>query len=315
MNIHVLPLELKYIICSNLSYIDILSLKYTCRENPQILLPSFKNIFINRSLQHNIVQSYNDAILFCDNLYDTGAYVAGSFILDCLYNTNYHGDIDVYDQGQCDCFNNSLFRGGIEDDNLKFTQRLYQANFKSLGLNDGNYINIRSFINLDYPDLPIDLFDNEDDYENRYEFKEKCRDLIQVIPILLKLKNGERSTIPRFISSTFDLDICKSNFDGEQLYIKNINKLIYRYDYIKPNTLCLLIDYHTDNQYDISELTNIRMKKYISRGFDIKLHPDYDKIVEHVTNEINLDNITNDVYYRFELIDDECINLDLYNDY
>jgi len=86
------------LILYKISYVDNLNFRLTCRDAKNVPLPKFRDIFIKRLLEHNIVPSYNDAIKFCNNLYETGAYVAGSFILDCLYDTNYHRDIDIYDQ-------------------------------------------------------------------------------------------------------------------------------------------------------------------------------------------------------------------------
>jgi len=50
---------------------------------------SIENMDINvmKKLRHNI----------CEIIYKTGACVSGSFLLDCLYDTNYHNDIDIYD--------------------------------------------------------------------------------------------------------------------------------------------------------------------------------------------------------------------------
>lgn len=31
----------------------------------------------------------------CEVIYNTGACISGSFILNCLYDTDYHNDIDI----------------------------------------------------------------------------------------------------------------------------------------------------------------------------------------------------------------------------
>src|SRR5437763_15557537 len=115
------------VILSYLCYVDQLSLKLTC-HNPIVL--NFKAILIKRLLQHRIVPNTILANVFCDHLHKTGAYIAGSFILDCLYDTNHHNDIDIYDQ-------TTLGYDGIEDwfgygnpnSNLLFTQELYNMGF------------------------------------------------------------------------------------------------------------------------------------------------------------------------------------------
>lgn len=103
----------------------------------------------------------------------------------------------------------------------------------------------------------------------------------------MNLKQNERSVIPRFIKSTFDLDICQNIFDGKKLQLKNLNKLIYKYDYIKPNTRFMLTVYEQEEKNE-EEATKNRMKKYLGRGFNIKLHPQYDEINDFVINILKL---------------------------
>lgn len=290
-----------YIILSNLSYVDRLSFRLLNKSTLNLKVPKFKDIFVNRLLEHNIVPTYEDALIFCDNLYSTGAYVAGSFILDCLYNVNYHQDIDIFDQTGIDiinyewtvrleseyhkccdeekerkfeyCDRNSF--QDFESNNLKFTQSLYKLGFGYYG---GESISpnlaIRSYLHKSNPKY-VD--------RNINEIKD-TNDTIQIIPIDLKLKDNERSVIPRFIKATFDLEICQNSFDGKSLYIKNMKKLIYKYDYIKPNTRFILSIYEQDVKIknNNENKTKERMKKYIKRGFNIQFHPQYYQINENI---------------------------------
>lgn len=141
---------------SHLSFIDIICYKLTNKSNlVKMILPEFRDIFIKRLLQHNIVPDMEYANLLCDNLYNTGAYVAGSFILDCLFDTNYHGDIDIYDQtgfdlipkeigmlNHTECCQEEKEREyeytdtdkfkSFESKNLKFAQSLYKLGFRNI---------------------------------------------------------------------------------------------------------------------------------------------------------------------------------------
>lgn len=179
-----------------------------------MMLPNFKDIFIRRLLQHNIVPSLKDTELFCDNLYDTGAYVAGSFILDCLFNTNYHRDIDIYDQTGFDlipkqeqtflheCCQEEKDRkyeyycsdkfDNFESKNLRFTQSLYKSGFrnvKSIGNPDPI---IRSFLHKSNPMIKEKCYN---DGSSSFSIENHSNDCIQIIPIDMNLKLNERSVL------------------------------------------------------------------------------------------------------------------------
>jgi hypothetical protein len=294
---------------SHLSYIDILCYKLTNKSNNyKMILPNFVDVFIKRLLQHNIVPSYEDAQLFCDNLYNKGAHVAGSFILDCLYNTNYHGDIDIYDQTGFDlipkregatlnhkeCCQEEKDRkyeyisgdtfDNFESKNLQFTQSLYKLGFRNVYRTGSPDPIIRKFLYKSNPIIEEKIFK---DFPSSFSIKETTNECIQIIPINMNLKPNERSVIPRFIKSTFDLEICQNIFDGKILQIKNVNKLIYKYDYIKPNTRFMLTVYEQQEK-DEEEATKKRRDKYLERGFNIDYHPEYDKINTFIIDMLKL---------------------------
>jgi len=254
------------IILSKISYVDNLSFRLTCRDANSILSLDFKDIFIERLLEHNIVSSYKDAVKFCDNLYETGAYVAGSFILDCLYDTNYHRDIDIYDQTT---LVDNYVDDGFEifgDNNLKFTQSLYGLGFIRVACSCGPDPIIRHFLHKLYPSFD-QKFNSNITTDWGQKLLEKCNDTVQIIPIALTKKENERSFIPRFIKASFDLEICQSLFNGKNLYIKNLDKIINKYDFIKPNTRFMESVYPRDDERAAISTKN-RMMKYKERGFD-----------------------------------------------
>ena len=63
--------------------------------------------------------------------------------------------------------------------------------------------------------------------------------------------------------------------------------MIYKYDYIKPNTRFMLKIYEQIEK-DEDEATKNRMNKYLDRGFAIKFHPKYDKINTFVIDMLKL---------------------------
>lgn len=306
------------LILSKTSYIDNISFRLTCKCAKDIQPRNFKDIFIERLLEHNIVPSYEIALKFCDYLYETGAYVAGSFILDCLYNTNHHRDIDIYDQTT---FTNDYVNDRFEnfgDQNLRFTQSLYNLNFVKVTSSCGPNPVVRSYLHNSYPDL-----ENQEGkmVPNAHTIKlsKISKDTIQIIPIALTLKENERSFIPRFISSSFDLEICQCIFNGKNVYIKNVNKMIYKFDFIKPNMRFMESVYERDNKME-SFLTELRMGKYYIRGFDIKLHPDYDEIDNFIkdtlaSNKYNAINTVNNGRHQnnIKYIDNGEIDLSKYD--
>jgi len=318
------------LISLKLSYVDIINLKFTCKYAKNLNYVDFKNIFINRLLEHNVVLCYKDAIKFCENLYETGAYVAGSFILDCLYNTNYHQDIDIYDQtnpvqlmtyenqflGKLQNYYdlNDSFDDKLKKNNLKFTQTLYQMGFKSLGSGLGPDIILRSFIHTSNNEFE-NIRDNVSYYDSNKSITKFTKHSIQIIPIGLTLKENERSTIPRFIRSSFDLEICQSIFNGRSLYIKNLDKILYKYDYIKPNTRFMLQVYEQDNNHE-KKISIDRMNKYIERGFDIKHHPKYNEIDEFIKTTLSSNKystMNGRHRYNIKYIDNNEIDLSKYD--
>ena len=325
-----LNIDCLLLLLSNTSYVDNINFRLACKQTNNIQLPNFKDIFIKRLLEHNVVPSHEVAINFCNNLYETGAYVAGSFILDCIYDTNYHQDIDIYDQtepvdiytytsehsGKASSYyilNDSFDEFG-DDNSLKFTQSLYEMGFKSVGIGSGPDLILRSFIHTSNSIFDI-AKDNVSYYNPDKSVNKFTNHSIQIIPIGLTLRENERSFIPRFISASFDLEICQSVFDGRNLHIKNMNKILNKYDYIKPNTRFMLHVYPQDDN-DEGILTINRMNKYIERGFDVKQHPKYNEIEKFVRNTLKSNKYSLDkgrTQYNIKYIDNDEINLAIYD--
>jgi hypothetical protein len=307
-------------VCHYLCYIDIICFKNLNKLHYKtIVLPDFKQLFMSKLVTCEVVLSLNDASLFCAALYNTGAYVAGSFILDCLLGTNFHQDIDIYDQTgkdqEYDDNNHTIYTDPCyfneNGKNLSFTQYLYKNNFKSIDTSCAIRPVLRNFMNtsnVNYNDtLASDVAIGRKKVSD-------LRSTIQIIPVNLKMTHGKRSVIPRFIKASFDLEICQNIFDGNRVYIKNLNKLMLRYDYIKINTMLTVAVYGGSNNppnYDYKkEVTLKRMDKYISRGFNIQLHPQHEEMYQTI-NKL----FSNDVHPRklIKYVDNGTIDLSKYD--
>lgn len=168
---------------------------------------------------------------------------------------------------------------------------------------------MRSFIHKSNPKYNSTLKINAD-----AKTIDNLQNTIQIIPVNLKRRAGERSVIPRFINVSFDLEICQNIFDGNNIYIKNLNKLIYKYDFIKVNTMFTLAYYpgmYDPPFYDYKrKVTMKRMDKYNARGFNIQLHPQHDEMYNNINKLFNK-KINRRKIIKF--VDDGTIDMSIYD--
>ncbi len=172
----------------------------------------------------------------------------------------------------------------------------YQILMISKAVISGSFIIACLYGTSDYND--IDIFDILDNQENRWSitklsnylntnFKNEIHKMDYGVYIIrnFNLKDitlqhiSTRTDSISYIDESFDLDICKSYFDGKKLVVKSWDKLIARLDFIKPSGLLMQ---HYANAYDILEQSTKRVNKYKGRGFDIKFHPEYYKMTKKV---------------------------------
>src|SRR5579883_549275 len=190
--------DIYFLVSQYLCFVDRLIFKMMNKET--INIPNnFKLDFCKK-----IKNFINDPEEFCQQLKNNNTYIAGSFILDVLYATNFANDIDIY-EGDDKCINyyDTEFKE-FGESKLKFLQYIY-----SLNLERGKFGNHYSDPELYYG--PIYMIRN-------YKIK-NCNTELQHIIVRSK-------KVLRFIDNSFDLDICKCNFDGERLRIKDLNKII-----------------------------------------------------------------------------------------
>jgi hypothetical protein len=380
MKMLALPKETLRIICNNISYIDVVALRWTCKPLSKMPNPSFKDRFMKklcqvlniqtlesnlsldkcdkaiedlknigtlvRTLRNDIniendpssfikrkeLNDEGDRLLkiimqhFCLKLDQCGGYVAGSFILDCLYDTNNHNDIDVF-----------FITDSIRDYNLEDSDDYYGLDLWSNCDRFSYYISMTGFKHM-----------NERDLSNKHEVEMKklgyydptggSKTILQIIGVPIYKQD---LSLSEFIDATFDMDIVKSRFDGNKLTVINWNKLVERYDqiictagliynmytpnknkfYLENNPPCgwcksspddkcadcfkLLCQHETD---EAKKITLRRKEKYIGKGFNITDHPKMDEIIVEVRHV--LDNRTRK---KISYVIDRTINLHKYS--
>lgn len=207
------------------------------------------------------------------------------------------------------------------DNPIEFCNKLYEYNT----IISGSFILACLYDTNDYND--IDIFNREIEHNNIsnyslfsqyiYDMKKYKHDFRlygQVYNIRDWFINNTSLQIIslymdpiKYIDTTFDMDLCKSYFNGNSLVVKSWDKLFQRKDFIKPNGLLML--YYT-NEINVENLSEKRMLKYNNRGFNIQLHPFYNSIKQKIMNDIT--NKYGESGDGFKQTDDFCIDLSIY---
>jgi len=293
----------------------------------------FKKIRDHQSKNIGYIKNFRYHI--CETIYHTGAVVSGSFILDCLYDTNYHGDIDIYDliMTSDECENilahdddhrpkgrvlkhlksrlagadvlRYYYEFGLQT--LTFTQFLQVSGFLCVkSEKDKEILPAKNLIRNYVPiEISVDNFDSS------------IKSPIQVIPVEMTQRSNVRSPINKLINASYDLDICKNIFNGRELMVRSWTKLMARYDYIKPKIKRFMTYYensHCDvDTNDDDSGTRDRMEKYKSRGFNIQSHPQTEDIKRKVFDAMMKPPKVDTKFFRrdvIRMIEDGKINLD-----
>ena len=211
---------------------------------------------------------------FCEAIYHKGATIAGSFILDCLYETNYHGDIDVYDQRNPEDTERSGSGFDVKGQYNRFTTYLCQNGFAFFQPCLGNSNYVRNFL----PRSKTVVSQNSRDI---FPISRTEKNQIQIVTSGIAPSAPGRSTVNKCILASYDLDICKVGFDGRNLYVRSWLKLIYRFDHMVPNTRFLLSVYDA-SWVEEKHIMENRAQKYRERGFHILRHPLTELIDQHI---------------------------------
>ena len=266
----------------------------------------FKKYFIK-----NIKNTVSNPEDLCVQLKNNNCVVSGSYILDCLYGTNYSSDIDIFKN----------VNNGINQD-VYCTRTLDIPEQQHLNSHLYEFKSYLAKIGAKQNEIPELHDDDNSGYcgrgynPNGPGYNVRCI-LLNVSNYILNDKTIQFISITKdyreYIDTVFDLDICKNFFDGEKLYIKNIDKLVKKYDAYKPiNSVCKYL--YNPN---LSEQNNLsRMGKYIQRGFDIKKHDKFSEIKQRIDEKVNIYKLSIEQHsYRDNRLDniEQSFN-DMYNE-
>lgn len=284
MDILDIPEDCIYEINQHLCYVDQMAFKLALLHDV--------NLFFEPILKHKLSENVKDVDKFILNLINNKACISGSFILACLYDTDDYNDIDIYEYTNGDYYSNN-YKGF--DDLSKMQQYYYEQGYR---FNEhGKFVGVIQYI-------------------RNFKYTGK-----NIQNIMVRQQN-----IIDFIDVSFDMEICKNIFDGT-LKVKSWDNLINRSSHIIPTWVLLIGNRYycsdinafsgtfksslsesrefmnTIHNYDqlgfkekilheLDELHEIRVNKYINRGYKIRKHINFDLIYD-----IFIDNIL-DVYNK-----------------
>jgi hypothetical protein len=248
-------------ISNYLCYIDVQCLSIACPTIRKYINPKYyniNNIIFNRL---SILLGNINATKLLENIHDTRV-ISGSFILQCIYNTFWSTDIDIY----------------------QYDEQYFSLNIPIIYNNNNRLIKHKNGYNVIYnlnPD-PImisnsDMFrlllskklklDYLDDYYNRSRYPmfpaeiDTYHNDKMSIDFIKVYNDNSYNNIYKFIHENFDISICKVIYDGNKLHILNFNELATKSGIVK----------YVDNDTNTIDKTNERIKKYEQRGFKLKI--------------------------------------------
>ena len=240
--------------------VDYNSLRFTCKDLNKLEKPNYKNI-IKQKLRNHI----EDPDDFLNNLSKCNAVISGSFILSCLYDNIDYNNIDIFEYipeyENIDYDNIDIFEYIPEYENFNFD---CSGSYKTTKNNFRRYLYNKFGDETNCHNLGYDRIK----YRNR-EYKDIFNHICTPIDSLL------------YIKRSFELDICKNSFNGNNLYIKDWNKLIERRDYIRPSEYTMVF---IGGRYYNKYLCKSRMQKYENKGFKINRHPKHDKMIKYMNS-------------------------------
>jgi hypothetical protein len=277
--------DLRVYLSDFLAPVDLMSLRLTCKFNrDKFKMPNFRELFKRRILPMFGLGTMDDAEKFCRVLYKCKAMVSGSFILDCIRGTDFHGDIDVYHPD------------GREEKVRPIDGYVpYWVNSQF-----SYYLHINNFELIQERQHAMDVVPTF--CHNSRERTDKDKFTLQLVRVT-----------PRRILSSFDLDICKNGFDGKNLYVRSWEKLIYKHDEILPNHQ-LICSWYIRSEKELRKICARRTKKYTARGFVITQHPKFKEIFKYMSKMTKIHVI--DILEEEDLknnSDKFCVNLDIFS--
>jgi hypothetical protein len=289
-NTHITQIDYNSIayMCQFLPYVYIVSLSHTCKhfnemiENNNML--DFRKIVktaLLKDLEYRGSKAEDDVETLLASIKESGSYISGSFLLSCLFHSptdeHFYGDIDIYSQFKP--YHNGKF---VKEHAPYFwvkDRHWFDREF------EGNRTEIKEYYNFEKL---------EDTYSH----------LCAIIARKTRLKHlgvdiifCNIASIKHIIYSGFDLDILTNIFDGERLLVKSWDKLFKKTDAIRPGNMLTYAysgvihdtdSYALDTKFLFKERALHRKRKYIERGFNIRFHSAFDRLLEENTEELRI---------------------------
>jgi hypothetical protein len=222
---------------------------------------------IIKRLNERMIQRLGDEWYIIKELMnEIGAVISGSIILQCILNQEWEdSDIDIF----CPY---SKYNYTSSNNPTSKIDKILCSKFGLYHYNSCRYIQ----------NMPLG-------YNIKFIRNYKCINNASVQTIIADNKN-----ISDFIMSNFDFDICKNIYsivdNIEHIYIHDLDSIINKEIYWKQ----------TGNVNS----TNIRIYKYLKRGFNIKLPDDFLEICEkskaiQLSPNLKIDENNNRIYDQF----------------
>lgn len=252
-------------ICYFLPYISIISLRWTCKRlrDFNFIKIRFKDIVIHR-LKLLGAGDLQEAIVKYEH------YISGGFMLQCMYNENWIGDIDVYCCSKYEDYFPEHYKKkpkGKDAIRLGFLYEWLKSKNQEITVCANHY-----------DGTPL---------TSRVYQMFKCKSAVGLTEIsrreaveinnqneLYKLNHiivHKFQTVKEAVHEFFDLSVCKVIYDGDKVFVQNLDKMIKRISTVAIETpkYCGINSLRTT--------TFMRMLKYQKRGFVIE---NFDKFYE-----------------------------------
>jgi len=263
-------------ISSHLYGVDLINLSLTCHLHQDLIIK-----YICKQIDNRLKLVFRDRYdEFKKILTDTNSVISGSFILQCLYNKKWQGDIDIYtpllSNDKIYPFKNNYRSKYCTTILNTFILQLENTLITDISgdhyQNDNDNYKIKMIYYIDILDHFIVKFKNDIKinrdifYNTLYHYEENIGFIKEQICVnnciynMTKIQtiliDVDKNNISHFINNLFDFDICKNMF-----YYKNGKPCLYIYN------LTDVINKQTQYKFTVNEEQSIlRKDKYENRG-------------------------------------------------
>lgn len=223
-------------------------------ETKRVKLPPMKQVTMSQNDNYhqrmaNIVSSYHiDYNEFRSYLINNQSIVAGSSIVQVLRGELYEGsDIDVYvPVRNFPVWTDAMNKLGYEKRKSYYSNQYRQSFLFQNG--------IKEVVSYSHPD------------DDKLEVNESG-DTTPLPAPTIQIMSVRNRTNPLNVVGTFDLSFCKCWFDGNMFYADSIEDVMNKVGYLSNEYAARLLEG--------SWVMAKRVIKYLKRGFDIRLRPEF----------------------------------------